>query len=388
MPKATMNKVPELPSRTMEELNIMRIIITAAGCVMIFLLTLAMAIVGGPIVGLVTLMILSALFLADSFVYADAGRFQKIIPRVLGVFVNELEGPGFVYLPLKTVLPFLLSYEFKDGGEVEFDFAVEENLCGSEEKISLENQFYLIPDPRNPVKLIEIGGFDKACKRLEGQVGQRERNWVLSKTEGPQTLDEARGMKDEAIHTILQMLLEDDLRRLAPDISDEVILGFIKGRPPATIEQKLMAETLEQKDPTEKEDILAAGRELLALIQKTRTGELSLALHNLGLIVNRFGVDNIKGVGATAAGMDEIAKATLEAQKRKVVAQGYADSAAIIAKAPGFKGNSMDTMLVAEKVVKKEIKETEFGFSDPLVQTAQILLTPITTAIASKIAGK
>ena len=245
-----------------------------------------------------------------------------------------------------------------------------------------------MPDPHNPVKLNEIGGFAKACERLRGQIGQRERDWILSTTEGPQSLDEARGMKDEAIHMILRMLLEDDLRRLAPGISEEVILGFIKHRPPTTAEQIMMTQTLEQKDPAEREAILADGRELLELIQKTRTGEISIALHNLGVIVTRFGVDEIKGVGATAAGQDEIAKANLEAEKRKVVATGYRDAAKVIADSPGFKGDSMQTMLIAEGVVKKEVKETEIGVSDPLIETGKILLEPIAAAIAAKIAGK
>lgn len=385
---ATTNKNPEFSSRTMEEFDQMRIFVTVVGGGAIVLFTLTAAILGGPIVGLAMLVILSALFLADSFVYADAASFQKIIPKVLGVFVNELIGPGYIYLPLKTILPFLLSFEFKDAKEVEFDFVAMERLCNNQQEVSLDNQFYLMPDPRNPIKLIEIGGFGKACRRLRGQVGQRERNWILSKEEGPQTLDEARGMKDEAIHVILQLLLKDDLRRLAPDISDEVIIGFLKHRPPSTLEQRLMTETLEQTDPEEKKEILAAGRELLDLIQGTRSGERSFPLHDLGLIVTRFGIDEIKGVGKTAEGQDAIAKATLEAEQRRITAEGLAAAATIIAKAPGFKGDSMDTVLIAERVVKKEIKETEFGLSDPLVQAGQVLLGSITAAIASRIAAK
>lgn len=388
MSAATVRQIPKSPSRTMGELDRLRIVITVAVAGIILLLTYAITLLGGPYAGLATLIIPSVLFLVTSFVYGDAGRYIKVLPKIRGVFVNELLGPGYVYLPLKTIFPFLLSYEFRDGGEVEFDFTTEERLRSNQQAISLGNQFYLMPDPHNPVKLNEIGGFAKACERLRGQIGQRERDWILSTTEGPQSLDEARGMKDEAIHMILRMLLEDDLRRLAPGISEEVILGFIKHRPPTTAEQIMMTQTLEQKDPAEREAILADGRELLELIQKTRTGEISIALHNLGVIVTRFGVDEIKGVGATAAGQDEIAKANLEAEKRKVVATGYRDAAKVIADSPGFKGDSMQTMLIAEGVVKKEVKETEIGVSDPLIETGKILLEPIAAAIAAKIAGK
>lgn len=379
-------KKPILASRSMEEFKQWRAIVTVAAGGTIFLSTLASWIFGGAILGLVTLVVLSVLFITDSFVYADAGRFEKIVPMIFGVFVDKLEGPGYFYIPLKT-FSFLLSYKKINGQEIDFGFAVEEYLPVTESKILLHNDLYVVIDPDNPIKFIEIGGFLGAFKRLMEQMGQWERNWISSPTEGPQTVDDARGMKNEAILKILRMFLEDDLRRLAPDIPDEIILGFITHRRPSTKEQELMTAKLEQKDSATKENILKAGRELLNLIQRARTGEMSIALHGLGLIVTRFGVDSIEPAGETISHMDEVNKATFEATKRKIVARGYAEAAKILAEAPGFKGDSMQTMLIAEGVVKKEVKETEVGLADPILETAKVLFQPIITAVASRIAG-
>ncbi len=320
--KATINKKPEIPSRTMEEFDKWRMAITVIAGGLIFLITLTATIFGGPIVGLSVLIALSTLFISDSFVYADAGEFKKPIPMVWGQFVNKLLDPGWLYLPVKTLIPFLLSYKLMNGKDIDCTFTVEEYLPKKKSKISMRNNLYLIIDPNNPVKLIEIGGLPEVFERLQQQMGQRERIWISSEEEGPQDVGQAIGMKDEALHAILRMIFKDDLSRLAPDIPDELILKFINRHELSAKEKELMAERWDPKDPAEKEKILKAGEDLLTLIRETRDGESSIVLHSLGVIITRFGIDEIAPVGPTAEYMNEVNKASYEAEKAADRGQG------------------------------------------------------------------
>ncbi|MDR3378599.1 MAG: hypothetical protein P4M10_07935, partial [Verrucomicrobiae bacterium] len=162
------------------------------------------------------------------------------------------------------------------------------------------------------------------------------------------------------------------------------VLGFITHRPSSTKEQELLVAKLEQKDPAKKDAIIEAGKRLLAFIQRVRTGEMSIALHGLGLIITRFGVDSIEPVGETAKYMDEVNKATFEATKREKVATGVTNAAKILAEAPGFKGDSVQTLLIAEGVIKKTVTETEVGVSDPLVKALQPIINSIASLIGKK----
>jgi len=386
MPTATTVERPELAYRTVEEFDQWRAVVTVVAGGMITLLTIAAMLFGNFLAGLATFVVLSVLFLADSFHRADPKRVDKIMPIVRAAFVNKLYGPGWVYIPLTTLLSFLFGYETVNGQDINFGFDVEEILPGDQSQIALHNFFYVIINPDDPIRVVDIGGLDKVFERLHQQVEQRERNWARSETEGPQTLDHALGMKDEAIHAILQMLLEDSLRSVAPDIPSEAILGYIKRRPLSAKEQEWITK-FKEKDATTQDEILRAGEDLLKFIQGARNGEVSIAMHDLGLIIRRFGVDSIRPVGTTPEDLEEVRKAKFTARKRRIDAEGLRDAGKVIAKAPGFKGDSVQAVMIAEGIVKKTVTETETGVADPVLETAKVLFQPIIAAVASRIAG-
>ena len=170
------------------------------------------------------------------------------------------------------------------------------------------------PDYRNAEHLINFlnsGGRDNVGNILEDIIQDRLRSWALSKIEGPANWEEAMASSDEAIAILLKAILGDVLDSI-PYFPTPVLLKYfnIPRIPPSEIEvekwgkgwEKLEKE-MKEKTPLESEEYKKMTETIekrRKAIQAAKMGNGSFIKPFLGIILNRFTINQIKLKGDLA----------------------------------------------------------------------------------------
>jgi hypothetical protein len=371
--------------RTMQMFRTLRVVMTAVALMLIGAWTIMVSIFANSFWAGIAFCTMTVLFLVDSFHNIDARVPDKAIPMIGGVFVNHLIGPGWIFVPFKGLL---LDYQLMYGGEFEQVFEVQEVIPGDKSVIVIPNDIYVSIDPENPAQVIEVGGLEAAVTRLKNLITQRERIWITSESEGPQTLDQARRMSDEVIFAILEALLKDDIGRISSEIPTEVLYGIYKGRFLSPKEREWKEKKFDTLTKDEQENLLELTKEHIEFIRQARDQRKPIALHYLGLLVRRFGTDNIEPAGSTLENVAAVNKARFLVEQRNIAAQGLADASKKLSEVPGIQGDPTRLLLIAEGIVKEDVKVTRFETSPQILTALETALGPIASAVAGKIRGK
>lgn len=371
---------------TMESFRMMNAAITG---VVLFLSTLAAWVAGtlsGSIWLFAGLFLLSfGAFLGGSLYYIDVRVPQKAIPMVRGRLVNRLVD-GWLFVAFKGL--FFLDYILVTGLDFAKRFDTIEIVPGDRTEIIAPVEVYAMIDPENPIPIIRMGGIDEAARRLQEQIVQRVRGWLCSKDEGPQDMDQARQMGDEAILAILQKLSKDDVGRIHHKIPNEAIVGFKKGRPLSEKEKELKAE-FDELSEDERQDLFRGAEELLEFVEKARNGEGHFRIIALGLIVTRLGVDNIEPTAESKESVLKVNAARRDAEVQAIQAASVAAEAnSYAAIKGGVKIDPVQTTLIRRGIVKKDIQVKEYDLSPNVTTAVRTLGNPLITALASRITGR
>lgn len=116
-----------------------------------------------PLAGLLVFVSLTTGFLKSSFRVADPEKFQMLLPIFAKRYVARAFGPGFVYLPLTKLFPFLFDFTIVDGKLIVDEDKVQERILREQGKIQLTYVTRFSSDPHNPIPLMRIGGIEKVA---------------------------------------------------------------------------------------------------------------------------------------------------------------------------------------------------------------------------------
>lgn len=244
------------------------------------------------------------------------------------------------------------------------------------------------PEYRNAEYLINFlnsGGRNKVGDILEDIIQDRLRSWALSEIEGPANWQEAMASSDEAIAILLKAILGDVLSAI-PHFPTPVLLKYfnIPRTPPSKIEWKKWGENweelekqmekLKKDDPEEYEKTKKAVEERVKAIRAAKQGNGSFVKPSLGIILNRFTINQIKLKG-------DLAKyAELEAMERQQHKGEKLELEHVREQLRELKAEGL-SIEQAIQVVQVERKKAAMNF-----QQNQINLTPETLAGIKKIA--
>jgi len=154
------------------------------------------------------------------------------------------------------------------GEEIAIRFTTKEVVPGDRSEVAAPVSIYIAVDPQNPVQVFIVGGLGEVAKRIEEQVDQLLRKWIVSSTEGPQTMNQAREMNEETIIKILEGLLASDVKRIHPEIPTEVIIGYFKGRTPLSPQEKQWDETLKNSPNPKRSNCKERPKSVSTLLKK------------------------------------------------------------------------------------------------------------------------
>ncbi len=333
-------------------------------------------------------------FLINGIVRADPENSEVIIPIVREKLVNETMGPGWFFVALKGLFFLDFMRLFCLNFSTRFSST---NMLPDKKEIMEPIVVNWTIDPRNPVPFIKLGQSleerrAEVDRRLNEQIDQRLREWLCSVTEGPLTLQQAWQMKDEETLAILEKLCGDSVKHLHPDISNEVIIGFLKKMPFLGKEAEMKLEMKKRFSALSLEaqaELLKGAKEnLITLVTKARNGQATFHILSLGIIVTRLGIGNIEPTKETRDGMLSVSKSEWDADAQTITGQNVADVAKILTSASPVPIDAVQTAMILRKAIPKTITVTQFDLSPNVTDAIREIGVPLFQDIAGKLAGR
>ncbi len=163
-------------------------------------------------------------------------------------------------------------------------------------------------DPQMLINFLNSGGREKVGNILEDIVQDRLRAWALSDVEGPVNWQEVMAASDEAVAILLKTVLGDVLEPI-PYFPTSVLLKYYNNPQisPSQIERKKWGKDwsklktqIEQLETSKQQAIIKAVEKRKVAIMKAKTGNGSFVKSSLGIIVNRFTINQIRLKGKLA----------------------------------------------------------------------------------------
>jgi len=370
---------------TMGAFNVRRVTITLVGQFLIGICSVLIT-AWSPWVGLEVFALLTGLFIWHGFYYIPIDPPTNIIPTVAGVPVNQLKEWGWIWCPLRSDLT--IGFISMTGEELASRFSTSEMVPGDRAVVVVPIKVYYRIDPENPAQILIVGGFPEVERRLNEQIGEVLRRWIVSKEKGPHNLDQARQMGDEAINEILENLIKGDVLRIPSEIPSEALMGFYKNRSLNPKEQEWKSKVFD-KYPADKQDELnvAMGKRL-KFINAVRNGDQSFPLHALGIVIKRLVVDNLEPDSDTKATLAGVFKAEADAEAQKITAASIVKEAKKYAKAGIAKSTDpLQATLIKRKLTTQDINVTRVELDLSTQNLIETVLGPISKSLANKISG-
>jgi hypothetical protein len=369
----------------------MRVLITSIVIILIVTVTCIVSATAGIWFGAGIFILLLEEFLRRSIYDVPADPPTKAIPMVWGKFIDPvpkestLLNAGWYFIPLKGSP--LLDIREITGEEIAIRFTTKEVVPGDRSEVAAPVSVYVAVDPQNPVQVFIIGGLEEVAKRIEEQVDQLLRKWIVSSTEGPQTMNQAREMNEETINRVLEGLLAYDVKRIHPEIPTEVVVGYFKGRLPTTPQEQQWKETFEKLTEGEKEELRKSAEERFDLIKKMRDGNQSYPLHSMGVVVRRMVVGNMEPTDETKIAVAKVAAARFFAEEQTILAESVKAEAASYTGIPGV-GDPLEQTLLRRNITHKETKVSRLETSPDLTGVIKELGGKLVEGIVSAMTKK
>lgn len=172
------------------------------------------------------------------------------------------------------------------------------------------------------IQYLNTGGEKGVKTILEDIVHERLREWAFSQEEGPQDWIQAMAAREEAIAILLKAILGEELTPVRAPFPTSVLLKYFATPqiPPNEHEEKRYGKNWEKittdfsSNTDQKEETRKAVEERRTAIRRARQGNGHFACPQLGILINRLNVGEIKPLGELAKAAETEAK---EQQERK-----------------------------------------------------------------------
>ena len=182
-------------------------------------------------------------------------------------------------------------------------------------------------DPKSLIQFLDSGGQEGVKNILHDIVRDCLREWAFSKDEGPSTWEEAMGSSDEAISILLEAILGEELPKIPSSVPTAILLKYFADvRPdPSKYEEKIVGkdwgkleEDLKKLLPDERKQLEGQVNKRKELVHQARQGNGFFKKNDLGIIINRFTINEIRLTGEVAEAAENIAKEAHERDAEEI----------------------------------------------------------------------
>lgn len=265
-------------------------------------------------------------FLVGAFVLQGLRRITANPPHValvtfLGKRIEKVKQEGWRFFPIHPYL-----YSFIEIPVQKVDHDLKSQLVKTPDLADVEIPISLTwtPDYKNEpgllITYLNSGGETGVKNILENIVKERLREWAFSDVEGPQNWKEAQAAQESAVAILLKAIIGDALDHIPSSIPTSILLKYFSHpRKPLTLSEKekwgenfeKMEEILKNENRDEIERAVNKRREEII---KVRQGNGHFQLQQLGIVINRLNIGEIKPQGKIVEATELLSK---EHQERK-----------------------------------------------------------------------
>ncbi len=371
----------------------LRIAVTASILVAILVLAIVVGIAGNALVGLIAFIGLVVAFVGQGIENIPANPPTKAMPMFWGKFTGgdsgELIGPGLTFFPFRG---FLFGYTLIDARQINFTVTLDERTPDNGE-VHVEPFFSYAVDPKRPLAFLTAGDQGGVEQKFGERVSRALREWISSRSEGPQTWQEARQSNGLALDTIIENLFPGRLPKIVKPttlpkvligITDAALMKYFTGKPPLYDPNnknfkpgkddeawKEALDRMESENPDMWDELRRTVQERLNVTNKAKEGGVNWPIADLGIVVFLTNLGSIDPVSKTAEAADEVAQARQDLEVKELRAIAYRTQIAEMKKILDDPRISTDAVAIQWGIVKKRINETQIRLAPDIINAIE-----------------
>ncbi|MDP2704335.1 MAG: hypothetical protein Q8P01_03880 [bacterium] len=251
------------------------------------------------------------------------------------------------------------------------------------------------PDAESGVSLVQFlnsGGEGGVSNIFPDIIRERLREWAISETEGPGDWQELMRAGEEASAILLKAILGDELVRIPSPIPTAILKRYFDRptQPFLQSDKKNWGERWEKvkeslpSDPVELQSLKEAVEERWKLVQRARHGNGDFRKRELGIVVHRLNVGEIKVLGKLAEAAEQRPKEEQERRGELFEVDTDLQKAQMLVKAAKDAGETLSLQQAYQVIMEWKATREGRGFTVPGVAPA---VAQIAGALFGKLRG-
>jgi len=349
--------------------------------------------------------ILLIAYITQSMGRISADPPKYAVPQFMGRFLKTFVKAGWRRFPLRG---FIFGYREVDAGDLPLEMEELHERTPDNGEVKVKVSFIYRNNPKNPIQYFNAGGRATIEEKFKMRAERALREWISSRSEGPQTWRGARESNGLAMDAFIERLFPNKLPSIQDvasklpqelrDITVEALLKYFTGRPPL-YDPKFEKDESYRKayQPTEQDriwqlaldDLKRTDRDLylslrtavakrVSTVTLAKNARVAYHIPDLGIIVKQVNIGNLDPTGKTAEGADLVSEARLDAEAKSVELTAFNEQVEQLTKTmKGDARHAAQTILVQQKIVPQSINETTFGIPQELMKMLTNALTSI-----------
>ena len=287
--------------------------------------------------------------------------------RIDGMFVDE----GWGFFPL---FPWWHGYVITDITKKNIDLEPQKVRTPDEAELAIPVSITFTPDGEKLIEYFNSGSENGVKTILTDIIKENLREWAIAKDEGPQTYKEAMASQEEATAILLKAILGDMLKPIPSSIPTPILLKYFnkpQRKPTESQEEdwgknwEKVTEKLDREFPDPKilEDLKTAVEERREEIRNARRGNGKYQKPQLGIVLNRLNLGEIKPIGKLAEAMELKVKEERERQAEIVELNHVAERIEALKKLGFLNEQALEIIQTERGKVTKNISESKWNVS-------------------------
>lgn len=400
----------------MERFNMLRGLTICLTVGIIFVVSVVVGIILNFPTAIVVFFALLVAFVAQGIRGIPADPPTGAVPQFTGEFIDAFLEAGWTFFPFCGLL---FDFSLVDARQINLEIVLDPRQPdnkGLDERtpdngvVHVEPSFVYKVNAKNPVQFFIAGEREQVERKFTLSVERVLREWISSRKEGPQTWQGARESNGLATDFLIDRLFPNQLEPFPEEkkeglpaklkgITVEALMKHFTERPPlydSNLSKDSKAKDpkgyLEAYRPTDQDKKWQAGLKKLSrdndlaykefedIIKKriaqaleAKSGGVEYLLENLGIVVTLVNLGSIDPTGETSKAADRVAMAKLDADAKAAEGDGFRKQIAEMKLVLGDPRAALDAVTIQQGLVKKEVRESQFGVPPDLVEAIKFI---------------
>lgn len=347
---------------------------------------------------MITGLIVGGLFFLISAIFLQALRKisadppHKGVRTIWGKRTDKTVDEGWGFFPL---FPWWHGYIITNITKKNMDLEPQKVRTPDEAELAIPVSITFTPDSSYLIEYFNSGGEVGVKTILSDIIKENLREWAIAEDEGPQTYKEAMSSQEEATAILLKAIMGDKLEPIPSSVPTSILLKYFNEPQKKPTESQAkewgknwekITEKLNQEFPDsnnfEKFKVAVKGRR--EEIRNARRGNGKYQKLELGIILNRLNLGEIKPIGKLAEAMELQVKEQREMEAEKTELKHVSDRVKELTTLGFSNEQSLEIIQTERGKVVKTITESKWNVSQETRNMIEKVGSNLVAAILKK----